>query len=119
MIPFQASHLLKYDSMLGTFKADVKIVDDTTISVDGKPITVVSSRDPLKLPWGELGIDIVIEVVQEKLNTYSRIPPPAPVQNTTDIAEMCRVSYSYACRVPESSSTAPAPASTSRPARRR
>ncbi|QHN82428.1 Glyceraldehyde-3-phosphate dehydrogenase B [Arachis hypogaea] len=33
-----ASHLLKYDSMLGTFKADVKIVDDQTISVDGKPI---------------------------------------------------------------------------------
>ncbi|OEL23704.1 Glyceraldehyde-3-phosphate dehydrogenase GAPB, chloroplastic [Dichanthelium oligosanthes] len=56
-----ASHLLKYDSMLGTFKADVKIVDDTTISVDGKPIKVVSSRDPLKLPWAELGIDIVIE----------------------------------------------------------
>ncbi|XP_062216902.1 glyceraldehyde-3-phosphate dehydrogenase B, chloroplastic-like [Phragmites australis] len=56
-----ASHLLKYDSMLGTFKADVKIVDDQTISVDGKPIKVVSSRDPLKLPWTELGIDIVIE----------------------------------------------------------
>ncbi|XP_066306202.1 glyceraldehyde-3-phosphate dehydrogenase B, chloroplastic-like [Miscanthus floridulus] len=56
-----ASHLLKYDSMLGTFKADVKILDDMTISVDGKPITVVSSRDPLKLPWAELGIDIVIE----------------------------------------------------------
>jgi len=48
--------------MLGTFKADVKIVDDTTISVDGKLITVVSNRDPLKLPWAELGIDIVIEV---------------------------------------------------------
>lgn len=59
---FQASHLLKYDSMLGTFKAEVKIVDNETISVDGKPIKVVSSRDPLKLPWGELGIDIVIEV---------------------------------------------------------
>ncbi|KAF2310247.1 hypothetical protein GH714_007401 [Hevea brasiliensis] len=56
-----ASHLLKYDSMLGTFKAEVKIVDDTTISVDGKPIKVVSNRDPLKLPWAELGIDIVIE----------------------------------------------------------
>ncbi|KAK6138817.1 hypothetical protein DH2020_027438 [Rehmannia glutinosa] len=56
-----ASHLLKYDSMLGTFKADVKIVDNETISVDGKPIKVVSSRDPLKLPWAELGIDIVIE----------------------------------------------------------
>jgi len=58
----QASHLLKYDSMLGTFKADVKIVDNETISVDGKLIKVVSSRDPLKLPWTELGIDIVIEV---------------------------------------------------------
>ncbi|KAK4354782.1 hypothetical protein RND71_026976 [Anisodus tanguticus] len=56
-----ASHLLKYDSMLGTFKADVKIVDNETISVDGKHIKVVSSRDPLKLPWAELGIDIVIE----------------------------------------------------------
>ncbi|XLR04230.1 hypothetical protein S83_070428 [Arachis hypogaea] len=56
-----ASHLLKYDSMLGTFKADVKIVDDQTISVDGKPIKVVSNRDPLKLPWAELGVDIVIE----------------------------------------------------------
>ncbi|RDX99922.1 Glyceraldehyde-3-phosphate dehydrogenase B, chloroplastic [Mucuna pruriens] len=56
-----ASHLLKYDSMLGTFKADVKILDNETITVDGKPIKVVSSRDPLKLPWAELGIDIVIE----------------------------------------------------------
>nr|AFG28405.1 glyceraldehyde-3-phosphate dehydrogenase B [Pyrus x bretschneideri] len=56
-----ASHLLKYDSMLGTFKADVKIVDNETISVDGKPVKVVSSRDPLKLPWAEMGIDIVIE----------------------------------------------------------
>jgi glyceraldehyde-3-phosphate dehydrogenase/erythrose-4-phosphate dehydrogenase len=48
--------------MLGTFKAEVKIVDNETISVDGKPIKVVSNRDPLKLPWAELGIDIVIEV---------------------------------------------------------
>ncbi|XAR64274.1 Glyceraldehyde-3-phosphate dehydrogenase (NADP(+)) (phosphorylating) [Bertholletia excelsa] len=59
-----ASHLLKYDSTLGTFKADVKIVDDQTISVDGKPIKVVSTSDPLKLPWAELGIDIVIEHIQ-------------------------------------------------------
>lgn len=54
--------------MLGTFKADVKIVDDTTISVDGNPIKVVSNRDPLQLPWAELGIDIVIEV-QGRLST--------------------------------------------------
>eukprot|EP00850_Spirogloea_muscicola_P002805 SM000011S18983 [mRNA] locus=s11:122472:126279:- [translate_table: standard] len=56
-----AAHLLKYDSMLGTFKADVKVVDDTHFSVDGKVIQVVSNRDPLQLPWAELGIDIVIE----------------------------------------------------------
>jgi len=57
----QASHLLKYDSMLGTFAADVKVVDDSTISVDGKPIAIVSSRDPLQLPWKAMNIDIVIE----------------------------------------------------------
>ncbi|EFJ43593.1 hypothetical protein VOLCADRAFT_76662 [Volvox carteri f. nagariensis] len=57
----QASHLLKYDSTLGTFDADVKIVDDSHISVDGKVIKIVSSRDPLQLPWGEMDVDLVIE----------------------------------------------------------
>jgi len=57
----QASHLLKYDSILGTFDADVKIVDDTTMSVNGRPIKDVSNRDPLQLPWKEMEIDIVIE----------------------------------------------------------
>eukprot|EP00232_Nephroselmis_pyriformis_P001821 CAMPEP_0182911038 /NCGR_PEP_ID=MMETSP0034_2-20130328/36664_1 /TAXON_ID=156128 /ORGANISM="Nephroselmis pyriformis, Strain CCMP717" /LENGTH=425 /DNA_ID=CAMNT_0025047483 /DNA_START=38 /DNA_END=1315 /DNA_ORIENTATION=- len=57
----QASHLLKYDSILGTFDAEVKVVDDNTISVGGKNITIVSSRDPLQLPWKEMNIDIVIE----------------------------------------------------------
>ena len=57
----QASHLLKYDSMLGTFAADVKVVDDNTISVDGKKIAIVSSRDPLNLPWKAMDIDLVIE----------------------------------------------------------
>ena len=57
----QASHLLKYDSTLGTFNADVKIVDDSTISVDGKKIKIVSSRDPTQLPWAAENIDLVIE----------------------------------------------------------
>lgn len=57
----QATHLLKYDSTLGTFGAEVKTIDSSTISVNGKPIKVVSSRDPTVLPWGELGIDLVIE----------------------------------------------------------
>ncbi|KAL8104125.1 hypothetical protein AgCh_028381 [Apium graveolens] len=48
-------------NLSGTFKADVQKVDNETISVDGKLIKVVSNRDPLQLPWAELGIDIVIE----------------------------------------------------------
>ncbi len=76
----QASHLLKYDSTLGTFNADVKcgppgtsistaahpkataadtsptcrVVNDNTITVNGKEIKIVSNRDPLQLPWGEM-----------------------------------------------------------------
>ncbi len=57
----QASHLLKYDSTLGTFNADVKVVDDKTIAVNGKNIAVVSSRDPTQLPWKAMDIDLVIE----------------------------------------------------------
>ena len=53
--------MLKYDSILGTFKSEVKVIDDKTISVDGDIINVVAERDPLKLPWKEMGIDIVIE----------------------------------------------------------
>ncbi|KAH0855981.1 hypothetical protein HID58_084242 [Brassica napus] len=57
----QASHLLKYDSTLGIFDADVKPSGDAALSVDGKIIQVVSNRNPSLLPWKELGIDIVIE----------------------------------------------------------
>ena len=52
---------MKYDSILGTFDADVAIVDDTHISIDGKSIEIVSNRDPTKLPWKALGVQIVIE----------------------------------------------------------
>ncbi|KAF2301735.1 hypothetical protein GH714_028845 [Hevea brasiliensis] len=56
----QASHLLKYDSTLGIFEADVKPAEDG-ISVDGKVIKVVTNRNPINLPWKDLGIDLVIE----------------------------------------------------------
>lgn len=55
-----ASHLLKYDSILGTFDADVEAGDDT-ITVNGNSIQIVSNRNPLELPWKELGVDIVVE----------------------------------------------------------
>ncbi|KAK6796198.1 hypothetical protein RDI58_003899 [Solanum bulbocastanum] len=57
----QDSHLLKYDSTLGIFDADVKPVGTDGISIDGKLIKVVSNRNPINLPWKDLGVDLVIE----------------------------------------------------------
>ncbi|MEU6225815.1 type I glyceraldehyde-3-phosphate dehydrogenase [Streptomyces sp. NPDC047042] len=54
------AHLLKYDTILGRLKAEVSHTDDT-ITVDGHTIKVLSERDPADIPWGELGVDIVIE----------------------------------------------------------
>jgi glyceraldehyde 3-phosphate dehydrogenase len=54
------AHLLKYDTVLGTFAGDVR-AGEGSITVDGKEIKVLSQRDPAQLPWGELGVDIVIE----------------------------------------------------------
>ena len=53
-------YLLKYDSVHGTFKYDAKIEGDSMV-VDGKKIKVVSERDASKLPWKELGVDVVLE----------------------------------------------------------
>ena len=54
------AHLLKYDSVLGVLPYDIKPVD-SGISVDGKVLRVLTERDPKALPWGELGVDLVIE----------------------------------------------------------
>ena len=54
------AHLLKYDSVHGRFDGTVEVAADGIV-VDGNPIKVLSDRDPAKLPWGELGVDIVIE----------------------------------------------------------
>jgi len=54
------AHLLKYDSVLGTFAASVAVSGDNLV-VAGKTIRVCKERDPAQLPWQELGVDIVIE----------------------------------------------------------
>ncbi|OLN22659.1 type I glyceraldehyde-3-phosphate dehydrogenase [Domibacillus antri] len=54
------AHLLKYDTNHGKFEGDVQSEEGALI-VNGKRVQLLSSRDPLELPWGELGIDIVIE----------------------------------------------------------
>jgi glyceraldehyde 3-phosphate dehydrogenase len=54
------AHLLKYDSILGPYPGEVAVSGDA-ISVDGKELKVLAERDPGALPWGELGVDVVIE----------------------------------------------------------
>ncbi|MGI8459895.1 MAG: type I glyceraldehyde-3-phosphate dehydrogenase [Propionibacteriaceae bacterium] len=54
------AHLLKYDSILGRLPGDVAASDEG-INVDGKLIKVFAERDPAKLPWNEVGADIVVE----------------------------------------------------------
>ena len=54
------AHLLKYDSVHGIFDAEVK-AGENCIYVNGKEIKVLAEMDPAKLPWGELGVDIVVE----------------------------------------------------------
>jgi glyceraldehyde 3-phosphate dehydrogenase len=54
------AHLLKYDSVLGRLDADVHATDEG-IEVDGRTIKALAERDPGKLPWKDLGVDVVVE----------------------------------------------------------
>ncbi len=54
------AHLLKYDSILGRLGAEVEVTTDA-ITVGGMRIAVLEERDPAKLPWGDLGADVVLE----------------------------------------------------------
>jgi len=54
------AHLLKYDSVMGVLPNTIHATDDG-LSVDGKTLKVLSERDPQKLPWKSLGVDVVVE----------------------------------------------------------
>jgi glyceraldehyde 3-phosphate dehydrogenase len=54
------AHLLKFDSVLGPLGKDVQ-VGDGTITVEGQELKILAERDPGSLPWGDLGVDVVIE----------------------------------------------------------
>lgn len=54
------AHLLKYDTNHGKFEGDIK-VEEKALIVNGKRVQLLSSRDPLELPWDKLGVEIVIE----------------------------------------------------------
>ncbi len=54
------AYLLKYDTVYKNWKHDVK-VDGTNLVIDGRAVRFVSEKEPLKLPWGELGVHVVVE----------------------------------------------------------
>jgi glyceraldehyde 3-phosphate dehydrogenase len=56
----ECAHLFKYDSNYGTYEGSVAHTPDT-IAIDGRTIKVLAERDPAKLPWKSLGVDVVIE----------------------------------------------------------
>jgi glyceraldehyde 3-phosphate dehydrogenase len=58
--PATLAHLLKYDSILGNLPHEIKAGDDF-VSVDGKKIKVYAEKDPAKLPWADVGAQIVVE----------------------------------------------------------
>ncbi|MFL1780721.1 Glyceraldehyde-3-phosphate dehydrogenase [Candidatus Hepatincolaceae symbiont of Richtersius coronifer] len=85
------AHLLKYDSVHGKFPFAIEAKSDKLISANGKDITVIAERDPNKLPWKELNIDIVFEctgifVTKEKASAHlsagaKRVLVSAPCEN--------------------------------------
>ena len=74
------AHLLKYDSTHGRLDATITWTDDS-ISVDGHSISVFSERDPKSLPWGDLGVDLVVEstgIFTDKDTASAHIEAGAP-----------------------------------------
>ena len=60
--PKMLAHLLKYDSAQGRYaKAETVEAGEDSITVDGKTIKIYSEKDAANLPWGEIGVDVVLE----------------------------------------------------------
>ena len=75
------AHLLRHDTVQGNWDADIEVVGDG-IKVNGDTIQILSERDPAKLPWGELGVDVVIEstgVFSSKEQASAHLTAGAPL----------------------------------------
>ena len=59
--PEMLAHLLKYDSAQGRYEGHTVESDDNSITVDGKKITIYAEKDAANLPWGTIGVDVVLE----------------------------------------------------------
>ena len=59
--PEMLAHLLKYDSAQGRYEGHTVESDENSITVDGKKITIYAEKDAANLPWGQIGVDVVLE----------------------------------------------------------
>ena len=71
--PEQLAYVTKFDSVHGRFNGTVEVVDGNLV-VNGKNVKLLSSRDPSTLPWGELGVDYVLECTGKFLTKESAQP---------------------------------------------
>ncbi|XP_023529944.1 glyceraldehyde-3-phosphate dehydrogenase GAPCP2, chloroplastic-like isoform X2 [Cucurbita pepo subsp. pepo] len=55
------AYMFKFDSTHGNFNGTINVVDDSTLEINGKQIKVSSKRDPAEIPWGQLGVEFVVE----------------------------------------------------------
>ncbi|XP_062169539.1 glyceraldehyde-3-phosphate dehydrogenase GAPCP2, chloroplastic-like [Alnus glutinosa] len=55
------AYMLKYDSTHGIFKGTIKVLDESTLEINGNQIKVLSKRDPAEIPWGDFGVEYVVE----------------------------------------------------------
>ncbi|XP_020586301.1 glyceraldehyde-3-phosphate dehydrogenase GAPCP2, chloroplastic [Phalaenopsis equestris] len=55
------AYMFKYDSTHGVFKGTLKVVDESTLEINGKRVAITSKRDPAEIPWGDFGVEYVVE----------------------------------------------------------
>ena len=71
--PEQLAYVVKYDTVHGRFNGSVEVVDGNLV-VNGKTVKLLDSRDPAQLPWGELGVDYVLECTGKFLTKEAAQP---------------------------------------------
>ncbi len=100
--PDSLAHLLKYDTVMGRFEQSVEVGDGALV-VGGKTVKVVAERDPANLPWGDLGVDVVVdatgifrtrEALQKHLDAGAKkvvltVPPKDAVDNMVVLGVNC------------------------------
>ena len=90
------AHLLKYDSILGRFAPPISVTDGG-IRVGDHTIKILAERDPANLPWGDLGVDVVIESTgffTKAADARKHVDPAAPRRSSSPRRRPTRTSRS-------------------------